>query len=87
MRSHIAVDQERQLTEHPLLRQTRFALHDLPDAVGEVLVVSHDGSVPPLGGKKEPQSGVRPPGRSGSPLPNGSKPSIDQQPARDRRQT
>jgi hypothetical protein len=35
---HVAVDQERQPAEHPLLRQARFVLHNAPDAVGKVLV-------------------------------------------------
>ena len=38
---HVAVDQEREPTEHLLLGQARLLREQLADPVGEVLVVGH----------------------------------------------
>jgi uncharacterized protein (TIGR00106 family) len=38
---HVPVDQERQTTEHPLLGDASLVGHQLPDAVGQVLVERH----------------------------------------------
>ena len=42
---HVAVDQERQPAEHPLLGQAVLARHPLADPVGQLLVVRHRSSI------------------------------------------
>src|SRR5690606_41981787 len=43
---HVSVDQEGQPAEHPLLGQTRLALENVTDPLGQLLVIRHALSMP-----------------------------------------